>query len=290
MPRPARAFTAESFALEGRLLLAVAPASTPTNPPTVQFVGVTDSSAVFNIPVQVVTQRAGKATVTLERSDAAGSLRVHVTTGASSPYVGAVDRTVTFADGQKLATLIVPILSGAPNPGDVDVNLFVKPIDQASTGLGMLDLRIVASDPKLPPKVVSIVASDHGILVSFNKPMNPVGASNVKNYPVYSAIVVPSGILGGLFGGSKLSVNPVPLRSAEYDPATQSVALIPKQRNLHLTIGWEVSQLKRLRTSARPGHPSNGAQGLTDLQGNPVNGDTTPGMVGIRLFDRGIPW
>ena len=65
--------------------------------------------------------------MTLSRSDTVGSLQVEVTTDPSSPYVGvnvgAVDQTVTFADGQSQATLTVPILAGAPNPGEVDVYL-----------------------------------------------------------------------------------------------------------------------------------------------------------------------
>ena len=169
MPRPARAFTAESFELEGRLLLAAGSASTRTSLPVVKF--VTPGPPQLG-PFQVVTQQAGEATVTLSRSDTAGSLRVLVTTDPVPPSagenvaagdllqplvgvnVGAVDQMVTFADGQSQATLTVPILSGAPNPGEVDVDLFIWPVDPANSRTS-LDLRILASDPTAPPEVVS---------------------------------------------------------------------------------------------------------------------------------------
>ena len=37
--------------------------------------------------------------------------------------MAAVDQTVTFANGQSQVAVTVPILAGAPNPGEVDVNL-----------------------------------------------------------------------------------------------------------------------------------------------------------------------
>ena len=44
-----------------------------------------------------------------------------------------------------------------------------------------------------------------------------------------------------------------------------------------------LSQVKRARRSVRPAHWSNVAPGLTDLQGNPINADTTPGKVEYRV-------
>ena len=183
----------------------------------------------------MVNQDAGQATVTLSRSDTAGSLRVNVTT-AASPYVGvnvgAVDQPVTFANGQRQATLTVPILPEAPNPGELDVHLNVKIIDPAPRvppDLTGLDLRLVGSDPALPPKVVSLVSTSQKIVLSFNKPMNPVGASNVKNYSV------------SLVNDSAKSW---PLKSAEYDPATQTVTLIPKHPDPNIGFLTTVTQLQ----------------------------------------------
>ena len=159
-----------------------------------QFESATSSAdSLGDAPIQVVTQQAGEATVTLSRTDTAGSLQV---AGDDGPVlavvvgvnVGAVDQTVTFADGQSQATLTVPILAGAPNPGEVDVNLTHQVHRPSADGvvrpIASLDLKIVASDPTLPPKVVFMEATAQGILLSFNKPMNPAGASNVNNYAV----------------------------------------------------------------------------------------------------------
>ena len=81
----------------------------------------------------MVGQQDGVATVVLTRSDNMGKLQVQVTTDPSSPgvgvNVGAVDQTVTFANGQIAAAVTVPILSGAPNPGEVDVNLNITSVD-----------------------------------------------------------------------------------------------------------------------------------------------------------------
>ena len=198
MRRPTREFKAEACELEGRLLMA-------SNPPpsSVQFVASTEIRG-YPWPFQIVTQQAGKATVTLSRTDTAGPLQVEVTTDPRywGGNVGAVDQTVTFAPGQSLATVTVPIIAGAPNPGAVDASLVIDAFNAtapcpAMFCLGPLDLRIVASDPTLPPKVVSDLTTGQGIVLSFNKPMDPVGASNVNNYSV--SLVYPDD-LPRLFG------------------------------------------------------------------------------------------
>jgi hypothetical protein len=270
--------------------LRVKPAPSTLPPTTLQFASATTAQYY---PVQVVTQQAGEAAITLSRSDSVGRLRVEVTTDPTSPFVGvnvgAVDQTVTFADGQSQAALTVPILAGAPNPGAVDVYLTAKIVDPAPAVAplpSVLDLKIVQSDSALPPKVVSIMATSHGIVLTFNKPMNPVGASNVANYAVYVAddTHIP-GPLGTLLGKRhSLSVTSWSLKSAEYDPATQTVTLIPNRPNPNIGILTSVTQLNRVRTSVRPRQQSHGGQALTDTQGNPINAHTSPGKVGIRLL------
>jgi len=309
MCRPTREFTAESFELEGRLLQTVVPvltrpltpAATPGSPPspsTVRFESVTDVQGYVSSPVQVVAQQAGEATVTLTRPDTAGALQVRVKTDASSPFVGvnvgAVDQTVTFGDGQGRAAVTVPILSGAPNPGVVDVGLSADPINPPTPAAGdpstsvmpfaTLDLKVVASEPTLPPRIVSEFVTDQGIVLSFNKPMNPVGASNLNNYSVrlvssqpHNAFGDTLGLLGGFGNRTTVTVKSVRFQSAQYDPASQTVTLIPKQQNLNIA-SWPL-QVHAAKTRVRPRHPLNVAQGLTDLQGNLINVDTTPGKV-----------
>jgi hypothetical protein len=245
----------------------------------VQFESATPSPYVLGGPAfQVVTQQAGEATVTLSRSDTAGPLRVEVATDPSSPFVGvnvgAVDQTVTFADGQSRATLTVPILAGAPNPGRVGVNLSIKSVDPAPAGpaspiVPTLDLEVVASDPALPPKVVLAEATAQGILLGFNKPMNPAGVSDVNNYTLKYV--------------THAHAKSVPVQSARYDPATQTVTLVPKQPAPHGAF-TNLTQVHGARPAAGRGRGrrSNVAGSLTDLQGNPINATTTPGKVELR--------
>ena len=82
-----------------------------------------------------------------------GTLQVQVATDPSSPAVGvnlpAVNQTATFAarGDQTVTSVTIPTTAGAPNPGEVDVNLTITPIDPP-TGVtvqgGPLELRILA--------------------------------------------------------------------------------------------------------------------------------------------------
>ena len=164
MHRRFREFKAKSFELEGRLLLAHTHALIPA-PAYVEFLGTsmppstpatttptqttptqatptqatptaaTPTTTTPTTPTQVVGQQDGAATVVLTRNQNIGRLKVQVTTDPSSPAVGvnvgAVDQTVTFANGQMSAAVTVPILAGAPNPGEVDVNLTISSVDPA---------------------------------------------------------------------------------------------------------------------------------------------------------------
>jgi hypothetical protein len=333
MRRGSREFKAESFELEGRLLLANAHASIP-GPVGVEFEGTsispptpvasispstpaisispstlatstsqstpTTSILSSTLPTQVVGQQDGVATVILTRNDNRGRLRVQVTTDPSSPAVGvnvgAVDQTVTFANGQIYAGVTVPILSGAPNPGEVDVNLAISSVDGSPqiTTTGPLELRILASDATVPPQIVSTKGEPHGIVLTFSKQMNPIEASNVNNYAVnwntthskYDdigafALIMP----GGWSGNTTSSSGSVRLKSARYDPATNSVTLIP-QRPLNYSgaTGITVTQGHPAKTLGRPGQQTNPGQGLTDLEGNPINSQFTHGKFSVMVF------
>jgi hypothetical protein len=202
-----------------------------------------------------------------------------------------VDQTVTFAPGQSLATVTVPIIAGAPNPGAVDALLHLKPVNATEPpgdlppSLVPLDLKIVASDPTLPPDVVSSFATNQGIVLSFNKPMDPVRASNVHNYSVFVVNPTATGGFLGFLSKTKYIVKSVRFESAQYDPATQTVTLITKHPILGIDSSVTWDQVKRARRSVRTAHSSNVAPGLTDLQGNPINADTTPGKVEYRVVN-----
>jgi hypothetical protein len=290
MPRAKRGFQAECAPLEGRIVLSAAPTSavavgSPAGSDPVQFESTLGNlvNETFGAPaLQVVPQNAGQAIVTLSRPTTAGVLQVNVHTSSLDPgvgvNVGAVDRTVTFPDGAAHASLIVPIISGAPNPGAVDVTLWGSEV-----GL-KLDLEVVASDPSAPPKIVAENFTDRGLVLTFNKPMDPISASNVNNYSVGQALKVNHGrFLSGLVGGfvSALAVAPAPLKAAVYDPSSQSVTLTFK-KGLAVNADTVVSQGTFPKKSIARGRHSSGP-GLTDLQGNPINAASTPGKVALAL-------
>ena len=143
MSRPSRAVRVDALQLEGRLLLAARPVpsvATATEKPvlvqlqqSVGFVG-TPTPGTSQV-TQVVYQQDGAATVTLSESGYE-PMQVEVKTDPSSPAVGvnvgAVDQIVTFKN-QTRVTLSVPILAGAPNPGEVDVTLTATPDQSADT-------------------------------------------------------------------------------------------------------------------------------------------------------------
>ncbi len=164
-------------------------------------------------------------------------------------------------------------------------------------------------EPTAPPSgtpssraLDSIVLTAQGIRLYFNKPMNPIGASDANNYKLgrldYYTRFTNNNFLFGLFGHHDTTVKNkyTQIESAQYDPASQSVLLLP--------LGWQntfayfshdpyflespvrpgkVTQVHPARTSFRPRHPLNVAPGITDLEGNPINLHTTPGKVDLRI-------
>jgi hypothetical protein len=293
------------FALEGRALqAALAPATASIAIPaadlpqtsTVDF--QTPGTSASNVSTQQVSQQSAAATVVLERSNLTSALQVQVTTDPSSPYVGvnvgAVNQTVTFAADQTEAELTVPIIAGAPNPGEVDVNLTITPINPPSgvSVTGPLELRVMASDASIPPMLVAEDGAPQGIELIFNKPMDPVQASNVKNYAVHEVVKHehggndPLGLLFPLPASITSTPTLVPLKSAQYNSATNTVTLIPRR---HFTYASQI-----IVTQGNPAHAAGGANagagaalGIVDMEGDPIDQTTTPGKFSV-LVSRGF--
>jgi hypothetical protein len=237
----------------------------------------------------MVGQQDGEATVILSRTYGERRLNVRVTTDPSSPAVGvnigAVDQTVTFPGGQTNVAVNVPILAGAPNPGEVDVNLDVTAIAPGVVTSAPLELQILASDATVPPMIISVDGKPHGIVLTFNKPMNPAGASNVKNYALdwtsthskYDDIGPFALLLPGSWPtGMSVTSGSARLRSAQYDPATRSVTLTTKGglnysafTDLRVT-STAMPETATTNTTGPRRDQSNLGPGLTDLEGNPV--------------------
>jgi hypothetical protein len=315
MDRPIRAFHPAALAFEGRILLAHAhllsvPPETESSAAFSGSVWFSSAPSSTGTALQVV-QQGDEATVWLQRSALDGTLQVQVAPDPSSPAVGvnlpAVNQTATFAAGQTftedqtLTSVTIPTTAGAPNPGEVDVDLTITPIDPP-TGLtvygGPLELRIMAPNSTTPPRIIGVANTPGGIELFFSQPMNPVQASNVHNYTVratwtsYSGngfldstplgLLSPDTPLGGV--ASKPGAKTVPLLSANYDPADSTVTLIPKHS---LTISGNgsivVTPGTPAKTSARFRDGSSPAQGLTDLNGNAIKQGGKPGKFRITV-------
>ena len=265
MCRTSRPFRGEPFELEARMLLSGGHAKPPAGPPYVEFVGNVPSYP--GQPTEVVGQQDGQANVTLWRSSSAGSLQVRVSPPFPDPggNVAPVDQTVTFADGQRYASLSIPLIAGAPNPGNVVTLLEVAPLGFSPGGskvLGAfspLTLEILADDPKAAPQVVyeQTSSATQTVRLVFNKPMDPVQAANVNNYAVTEVNQNAGGGRGGILAIFGLHSNPTtttkyttPL-SAHYDPATDSVTLtLKKERVAVIQGGGPSTRSRQVRASA----------------------------------------
>ncbi len=333
--RPLRAFQPAALPLEGRVLLARVHVPLPASDGAVAVATVSQNQLAHLAPSAAagaassgsvwflgtprsaattqVVQQGGEAIVWLQGSTGGGPLQIQVATDPSSPAVGvnlpAVNQTVTIsggasvtADGQSFASVTIPTYAGAPNPGEVDVNLTITPIDPPSGVAvegGPLELRILAPDVTTPPRIIGVVGTSGGIQVMFSKPMNSVQASKVQNYAVRESYTTISGNDDFLhdtpiqffspdapLGGSKTSISTksVPIRSANYDPTDFTVTLIPKRKlNYSGSGSIFVTPGSPAKTSAAPRNGSTPAQGLTDLQGNAINQGGKPGKFWIQV-------
>jgi hypothetical protein len=329
MTRRPRTVRFDAQELEGRLLLAALPVAPARPKPAPYYVvqfggaGAPNFGPDTSQETQVVSQQAGTATLMLSRTQVRRTpygtpvylggvgtlptpLQVEVKTDPSPAVgvnVGAVDQTVTFARGRSQAAVSVPILAGAANPGEVDVTLTATPMNPPSklptdvTSSGSLELRILAPDASLPPRIIAEQGTRQGIVLAFNKPMDPAAASNVQNYAVratttyektnaflntFNLLTFPLH-MDSAWGISTVSTSrTVPLRAAEYDPATNSVTLIPRRRLTYLS-EITVTQGSGMKTSSRPAHPSDAPLGLTDVEGNPINADSSPGKFSVSV-------
>lgn len=285
MKRPARAFCPAVSELEGRELQA-ALAPPPADPIPDYVVGFGTSPFLPYVSTQVVSQQSLGATVILARNKNWTSaedlplLNVQVTTDPTSPYVGvnvgAVNQTVTFAPGQLFAALTVPIIPGAPNAGSVDVNLTLTPIappPDLGISVPVLTLKILGPNMSVTPTIAATNGTPQGIELVFNTSMDPVQASNVKNYAVTASGFEPERELFPAMGSiGKRVLRSVPLKSAAYNPATNTVTLIPKRP---LNYGGPYGQPLRTLIVTQ-GRRTRTAHGLVDLAGHPIHQSSGP--------------
>jgi hypothetical protein len=120
----------------------------------------------------------------------------------------------------------------------------------------------------------------------YNKPSNSfLGfVDTVRNIPAW--LIFPEGGVSPPPG--PLTARKVPIRAAEYDPATNTVTLVPK-RELKYDASIVVTPGSSAKTSAPLRHGSSATQDLTDLNGNPINQHGKPGKFRIDVFSGYTP-
>ena len=78
----------------------------------------------------------------------------------------------------------------------------------------------------------------------------------------------------------------MPLRAAQYDPATNSVTLIPKRKLTY--VDHHRDQWARDEDVVKSRKPIGRPLGLTDLEGNPINAQSQP--LTSTTSHAGNPW
>jgi hypothetical protein len=261
----------------------------------------------IQVPSTYVSQQADQLTVTLVRSGAEGGNRnlrpttIHFSASEGSPTAGGmaadtsappqftpVGESVTFPQGVTTESVVVPINSGAPNPGLVPIQLSVTATSRGVRG-GDQMIYLANSQEAIPPSIVGVTRVAGGIAVTFSKPMDPSTVQNIYNYAVKFS---PSQkfSLGELTGFGLIETlnsakQGIALRRATYNAATNTVLLVANEQlgaNGSYTVRNPVSL-----TAKRNG--PNKAHALSDLQGNALAEGGTAGVFSITI-SKGHPY
>jgi hypothetical protein len=196
-----------------------------------------------------------------------------------SDEIAPLNTSVTFQPGETSQTVELPITVQAPLPSLVPVQITVSPTSRPrNTAVLMVDL--ASAQQLVPPSITNVTIVRHGslgagIAVTFSQPMDPASVENVFNYAVKSvplnqdtfltspaaSVVEPSSYL------TTSSPQAVPIKAARYNPATDTVLLVPKTP---LTVAKSFivkspASLGSLRSGPRIAQP------LTDANGNVLN-------------------
>ncbi len=251
----------------------------------------------LQVPSTYVSQSAPEVDVTIARSTGKRPVAINspltlnlsavalspASTRGGKPHESAeiapLNQTVTFQAGETSQTVELPISVQASLPSLVPVQITASPkSDPSRKATIMVDL--ASGQQLVPPSItkVSIVRKGSvgaGIAVTFSEPMNPASVENVHNYAVKSvplnqisliptsaaSVVEPSSIL------TSFTPQGVALKAARYNPATDTVLLVPKTP-------LKVAKSFIVKSPTSLGSLRNGpkiAQPLTDANGNVLN-------------------
>jgi len=272
------------------------------------------AAVAIQVPGDYISQRSSSLDVTLVRTTGAGrghaggSLTVdfsaqpgtlagglETNTSTIAQEFTPVSLSVTFPPGVTTATVVVPINPGAPNPGLVPIVLSVMP--QARKGAISKTTVYLASGPAaVPPSILSAhlvtrARSAAAIALTFSKPMSPATVENIHNYtitftPLQNFTV--SDLNGvGLVRTITNQRQTVALRAASYDPSTDTVTLIPKEK-LRTAGSYQIKSPASLGSRR---HSAHHAQPLTDLDGNSISLGTSSVIGAFSItISRGHPY
>jgi hypothetical protein len=203
-------------------------------------------------------------------STASGGHSAALPASASETFTP-VNESITFPVGVAVETVQIPVNSGASNPGSVPIDLsatWTSDNAQFPTGSASSVVYLVTGPSALPPTPAGMIGAQlivrgktaSGIAITFSKSMAPATVDNIHNYVVSQA--------GGKLGlnnfwqpNAYASTLPVPLKSAQYNPATNTVTLIPKKPLSSST----VYTIQNATPTAK--------HTLTDSNGNPALGN-----------------
>ncbi|MFO0907519.1 MAG: hypothetical protein U0794_04025 [Isosphaeraceae bacterium] len=158
----------------------------------------------MSAPSRFYLQRSGEAVITLERfSNPDQALSVKFSTNppinpvnvlGKQPVVAAtageqylpVDQVVTFPPGETKATVSVPIVGEAENPGIALVGLTVTPL-AANATVSTADIAIASGPDRLPlaindARMIRDASGASAVTMTFNQPM---ARATVENLGVY---------------------------------------------------------------------------------------------------------
>ena len=288
--------------LEGRALLSGGTAPGRAG----QTIGLANLQPVYSQADSAITLTVVRA------APAFGSIQVEVSTskslkGAGSALAGvqyqAVDQVVTFGRGETSKTLSIPIIVGASNPGQVTVNVGVIPLTPNVVNRVDATIQIDRNGDFTPPRIVStrLISTSlapEGLALTFSKPMDPASVTRLAAYRVtnISARVNPGAFsandaVWSLFGGKSRralsTIEPVvPLKSAAYDPSTNTVILIPSRpiaaSGLFLVESSGASSATSLRDKS--GNNMTGTFAVSVHRANSTGGKLSPPPVKSKRF------
>lgn len=232
----------------------------------------------------IFSQQAPAANVTLTLRTAQklkAPVEVQVDT-VEGPYGGTaqpnvqylpVHEMVTFRPGEMSKTISVPIIAGAENPGQTTVALTAT-AQTADAVTTTTRITLDSRDYVIPPKLLKwemLVEKRRGraIVLTFNQPLNEATARDPKNYYLWSSTKKTSirdWIGTFLSNGNHNPFKPVPvkIRRVDYNPADNTVTIIPRGKlvpngQYDVTSGLRAAKDRRVK----PGS-------LTDAYGNLV--------------------